>query len=64
MERGNQIERNLAQYFSERFPNYPKFRRSYLIPLTGYPYDQNWRDDTHPYLEQIGITSAAFTQEH
>jgi hypothetical protein len=57
MERGNPIERNLAQYFNDRFPNYPIYRRSYLLPLTGLPSDPNWRFDTHPYLEQIGIAS-------
>lgn len=57
MERGNPIERNLAHYFNDKFPYYPKFRRSFLVPLTGFPNDPNWRFDTHPYLEQIGISS-------
>ncbi len=57
LETGNGIERNLAPLLREYFPLYNDFRSAYLIPLTGLPEDPNWRIDTHPELERIGISS-------
>jgi hypothetical protein len=56
-ETGNSIEINLALFLREYFPNYEGFRSKYLVPLTGYPRNKNWRRDTHPDLERIGIAA-------
>lgn len=57
LETGNNIERSISQLFKLHFPKYESFRSKYLLPLTGLPKDPNWRNDTHPELERIGIAS-------
>lgn len=57
MTNPNQIESFLEKELYEFFPNYIQFRERFLIPLTGAPINPNWRIDTHPDLEQIGVGS-------
>jgi hypothetical protein len=57
LELGNNIEKSLFPLFKAYFPNYENFRSRFLIPLTGRPNDPNWRNDTHPELERIGVAS-------
>ena len=57
LESGNSIERNISPLFKEYFPDYETYRSKFLMPLTGQPNDPNWRKDTHPELERIGIAS-------
>lgn len=57
LESGNSIEINLAPFLRQYFPEYEGFRSKYLVPLTGYPRNKNWRRDTHPDLERIGLTA-------
>jgi len=56
-EEGNNIERSLAPLLRKYFPRYENFWSTYLMPLTGRPNDPNWRLDTYPDLEKIGIAS-------
>ena len=57
LESGNSIEVNLAPFLRQYFPEYEGFRSKFLVPLTGYPRNKNWRRDTHPDLERIGLSS-------
>jgi hypothetical protein len=57
LELGNNIERSLFPILKAYFPNYENYRSRFLMPLTGQPIDPNWRKDTHPELERIGIAS-------
>ena len=53
----NNIEINLEQELLKEFPRYIPYREKYLTPLRGLPTNPNWRIDTHPDLEQIGVAS-------
>lgn len=57
LDNGNKIEKSVASLIRAYFPIYEDFYRKYLIPLTGQPNDPNWRNDTYPYLEKIGISA-------
>ena len=57
MIRPNKIEINLEQVLLKEFPRYIPYREKYLTPLRGLPKNPNWRIDTHPDLEQIGVAS-------
>lgn len=57
MKSPSPIERNIEIMLENSFPQYLIFREIYLIPLRGLPYNPNWRIDTHPLLEQIGVTA-------
>ncbi len=57
LENGNNIEQSVASLVRAYFPNYEDFYSKYLIPLTGQPKDPNWRHDTYPELEKIGISA-------
>ena len=48
------IEKYMAKIFNEKFLNYEIFWIKYLIPLIGI--DGSWRHDTHPSLEEIGLS--------
>lgn len=55
----NSLERESKEFLINDFPKYIEIRDRYFIPLTGYPNDSNWRIDTHPFLERIGVTNYA-----
>ncbi len=57
LELGNNIERSLFPILKAYFPIYENYRGEFLMPLTGLPRDPNWRKDTHPELERIGVAS-------
>ena len=57
LESGNNIEKSISPLLKDYFPNYENYRSQFLVPLTGQPKDPNWRKDTHPELERIGIAS-------
>jgi len=57
LELGNNIERSLFPIMKAYFPIYEDYRSEFLMPLTGLPKDPNWRKDTHPELERIGVAS-------
>lgn len=54
---GNSIEKNIEAVLKRYFPAYLIFREKFLLPLTGAPFNCSWRKDTHPKLEEIGMTS-------
>jgi hypothetical protein len=57
MQSPNKIEKNLSSLLNSDFPRYIVFREKYLTPLRGLPSNPNWRNDTHPILEQVGVTA-------
>lgn len=57
LELGNNIERSLFPILKAYFPIYENYRSEFLMPLTGLPKDPNWKKDTHPELERIGVAS-------
>lgn len=59
MTQPSKIERNIARVLEKGFPRYLLFREKYLVPLRGLPDNPNWRKDTHPLLEQIGVNAYA-----
>ena len=54
------IEREMGELFHDHFPRFEFIRDKYLIKLTDYPQDPNWRNDTHPDLEHIGMAFYSF----
>ena len=56
IELTHRIEEYMLDTIIESFPNYIKFDHKYLLPLTGRPYETNWRVDTHENLEGIAMS--------
>lgn len=55
--KGNKLDHRFVDFICDHFPSYEPFRMRFLYPLTGMPSDPNWRKDTYPELEGIGMSA-------
>jgi hypothetical protein len=55
--KGSSVDSEFVDYICDHFSSYEPFRERFLYPLTGMPDDPNWRNDTYPELEGIGMAT-------
>jgi len=55
--KGSSVDSEFVDYICDHFSSYEPFRERFLYPLTGMPDDPNWRHDTYPELEGIGMAT-------
>jgi hypothetical protein len=55
MNTKHNIQKQIEPLLEKHFPLLNQFWNDWLLPLTGQPYNNDWRNDTIPNLEEIGM---------